>query len=69
MVIGVLVQEDAKGNVAEKKKVKEFMKANIGKLLKYNAWPTRTERQFDDQLLSLTTMLSSDEEDSIDTAR
>ncbi|GJR37134.1 zinc finger, CCHC-type containing protein [Tanacetum coccineum] len=29
------------GNVAEKKKVKESMKANLGKLLKYNAWSTR----------------------------
>ncbi|GKC99719.1 hypothetical protein Tco_1169994 [Tanacetum coccineum] len=28
-------------NVAEKKKVKESMKANLGKLLKYNAWSTR----------------------------
>ncbi|GJY56962.1 hypothetical protein Tco_0456077 [Tanacetum coccineum] len=29
------------GNVAEKKKVKDSMEANIGKLLKYNAWSTR----------------------------
>ncbi|GKC50498.1 hypothetical protein Tco_1073243, partial [Tanacetum coccineum] len=29
------------GNVAGKKKVKESMKANLGKLLKYNAWSTR----------------------------
>nr|GEU73843.1 zinc finger, CCHC-type [Tanacetum cinerariifolium] len=36
-VTGVPGQEDAEGNVAEKKKVKESMKANIGKLLKYNA--------------------------------
>nr|GEY34261.1 putative copia-like polyprotein [Tanacetum cinerariifolium] len=31
----------AEGNVAEKKKVKEYMEANLGKLLKYNAWLTR----------------------------
>ncbi|GJW97338.1 kinase RLK-Pelle-CrRLK1L-1 family protein [Tanacetum coccineum] len=31
-------QEGAKGNVAEKKKVKESMKANLRKLLKYKAW-------------------------------
>ncbi|GKB02859.1 hypothetical protein Tco_0830948 [Tanacetum coccineum] len=31
----------AKGNVAEKKKVKESMKANLMKLLKYKAWLTR----------------------------
>ncbi|GJY62908.1 zinc finger, CCHC-type containing protein [Tanacetum coccineum] len=29
-------QEDAEGNVVEKKKVKESMEANLGKLLKYN---------------------------------
>nr|GEY36198.1 zinc finger, CCHC-type [Tanacetum cinerariifolium] len=34
-------QEGAKGNVAEKKKVKESMKANLKKLLKYKAWLTR----------------------------
>ncbi|GKE09122.1 hypothetical protein Tco_1412673 [Tanacetum coccineum] len=34
-------QEGTKGNVAEKEKVKESMEANIGKLLKYNAWSTR----------------------------
>nr|GEX95728.1 zinc finger, CCHC-type [Tanacetum cinerariifolium] len=34
----VPVQE---GNVAEKKKVKESIKANLGKLLKYKAWLTR----------------------------
>ncbi|GKD53986.1 hypothetical protein Tco_1287373 [Tanacetum coccineum] len=39
-VTGVPGQEGAKGNVAEKKKVKESMKANLGKLLKYNAWST-----------------------------
>ncbi|GJZ96705.1 hypothetical protein Tco_0669039 [Tanacetum coccineum] len=38
---GVPGQEDAEGNVAEKKKVKESMKANLGKLLKYNTWSTR----------------------------
>nr|GEV44650.1 reverse transcriptase domain-containing protein [Tanacetum cinerariifolium] len=38
MVIGVPGQEGAEGNVAEKKKIKESMKANLGKLLKYNAW-------------------------------
>ncbi|GKC31927.1 hypothetical protein Tco_1039221 [Tanacetum coccineum] len=40
-VTGVPVQEGAKGNVAEKKKVNESMKANLGKLLKYKAWLTR----------------------------
>ncbi|GKC16877.1 zinc finger, CCHC-type containing protein [Tanacetum coccineum] len=34
-------QEGVEGNVAEKKKVKESMKANLRKLLKYNAWSTR----------------------------
>ncbi|GJS26166.1 hypothetical protein Tco_0486786 [Tanacetum coccineum] len=34
-------QEGAGGNVAEKEKVKESMEANVGKLLKYNAWSTR----------------------------
>ncbi|GJY93304.1 zinc finger, CCHC-type containing protein [Tanacetum coccineum] len=34
-------QEGAEGNVAGKKKVKESMKDNLGKLLKYNAWSTR----------------------------
>ncbi|GKA58295.1 hypothetical protein Tco_0757483 [Tanacetum coccineum] len=34
-------QEGVEGNVAEKKKVKESMKANLGKLLKYKAWLTR----------------------------
>ncbi|GJW85083.1 hypothetical protein Tco_0158228 [Tanacetum coccineum] len=43
-VIGVPGQEDAEGNVAEKKKVKESMEANLGKLLKYNAWSTRNIR-------------------------
>ncbi|GJX30372.1 hypothetical protein Tco_0238451 [Tanacetum coccineum] len=37
MVTRVPGQEDAEGNVTEKKKVKESMKANLGKLLKYNA--------------------------------
>nr|GEV53157.1 zinc finger, CCHC-type [Tanacetum cinerariifolium] len=41
MVTGVPGQEGAEGNVAEKKKVKESMEANLGKLLKYNAWSTR----------------------------
>ncbi|GJX80270.1 hypothetical protein Tco_0328419 [Tanacetum coccineum] len=36
-VTGVPGQEDAEGNVAEKKKVKESMKANLWKLLKYKA--------------------------------
>ncbi|GJX53404.1 zinc finger, CCHC-type containing protein [Tanacetum coccineum] len=40
-VTGVPGQEGAEGNVAEKKKVKESMKANLGKLLKYSAWSTR----------------------------
>ncbi|GJW96508.1 zinc finger, CCHC-type containing protein [Tanacetum coccineum] len=41
MVTGVVGQEGAEDNVAEKEKVKESMKANLGKLLKYNAWSTR----------------------------
>ncbi|GKD82183.1 hypothetical protein Tco_1349022, partial [Tanacetum coccineum] len=41
MVTGVPGQEGAEGNFAEKKKVKESMEANLGKLLKYNAWSTR----------------------------
>ncbi|GKC24685.1 zinc finger, CCHC-type containing protein [Tanacetum coccineum] len=41
MVAKVLGQEGAKGNVAKKKKVKKFMEANLGKLLKYNAWSIR----------------------------
>ncbi|GKA46682.1 hypothetical protein Tco_0739565 [Tanacetum coccineum] len=41
MVTGVPGQEGAEGNVAEKKKVKESMEANLGKLLKYNALSTR----------------------------
>nr|GEY94933.1 zinc finger, CCHC-type [Tanacetum cinerariifolium] len=36
-VTGVPGQEGAEGNVAGKKKVKESMEANLGKLLKYNA--------------------------------
>nr|GFC30098.1 zinc finger, CCHC-type [Tanacetum cinerariifolium] len=40
IVTGVPGQEGADGNVAEKKKVKESMEANLGKLLKYNAWTT-----------------------------
>nr|GEV18502.1 hypothetical protein [Tanacetum cinerariifolium] len=40
-VTGVPGQEGAASNVAEKKKVKESMKANIGKLLKYKTWLTR----------------------------
>ncbi|GKC64846.1 hypothetical protein Tco_1097444 [Tanacetum coccineum] len=36
-VIGVPSQEGAEGNVAEKKKVKESKKTNLGKLLKYTA--------------------------------
>ncbi|GJU59405.1 zinc finger, CCHC-type containing protein [Tanacetum coccineum] len=41
MVTEVLSQEGAEVNVVEKKKVKESIKANLGKLLKYNAWSTR----------------------------
>nr|GEW34862.1 hypothetical protein [Tanacetum cinerariifolium] len=41
MVTGVPGQEGAEGNFAAKKKVKESMEANLGKLLKYNAWSTR----------------------------
>nr|GEU72405.1 hypothetical protein [Tanacetum cinerariifolium] len=40
-VTGVPGQEGAEGNVAEKKKVKESIKSNIRKLLKYKAWLTR----------------------------
>ncbi|GKC91386.1 hypothetical protein Tco_1152035, partial [Tanacetum coccineum] len=40
-VTGVPGQEGAESNVAEKKKVKESMKANLWKLLKYKAWLTR----------------------------
>ncbi|GJR29260.1 RNA-directed DNA polymerase, eukaryota [Tanacetum coccineum] len=40
-VTGVPEQDGAEGNVAGKKKVKKSMKANLGKLLKYNAWSTR----------------------------
>ncbi|GJW10710.1 hypothetical protein Tco_1576537 [Tanacetum coccineum] len=40
-VTGVPGQERAEGNVAGKKKIKESMKANLEKLLKYNAWSTR----------------------------
>ncbi|GJR36447.1 zinc finger, CCHC-type containing protein [Tanacetum coccineum] len=38
---GVPGQEGAKDNVAEKKKANETKKANLEKLLKYNAWSTR----------------------------
>ncbi|GJT53171.1 hypothetical protein Tco_0988225 [Tanacetum coccineum] len=38
MVNSVPGQEGAEGNVAEKKKVEESKKANLGKLLKYNAF-------------------------------
>nr|GEZ40545.1 zinc finger, CCHC-type [Tanacetum cinerariifolium] len=41
MVTRVLSQQGVEGNVTEKKKVKESTKANLGKLLKYNAWSTR----------------------------
>nr|GEY07909.1 zinc finger, CCHC-type [Tanacetum cinerariifolium] len=44
MVIGVPGQEGADGNVAKKKKVKESMETNLGKLLKYNDWSTRWSR-------------------------
>nr|GEV27292.1 zinc finger, CCHC-type [Tanacetum cinerariifolium] len=40
-VTGVSDQKGAEDNVAEKKKVKEPMKANLRKLLKYKAWLTR----------------------------
>ena len=40
-VTGAPGQEDAEGNVAEKKKLKKSIKANLRKLLKYNAWSTR----------------------------
>ncbi|GJV79370.1 hypothetical protein Tco_1515240 [Tanacetum coccineum] len=41
MVTVVPGQEGAYGNVAEKTKVKEYMEANLEKLLKYNAWLKR----------------------------
>ncbi|GKC96070.1 hypothetical protein Tco_1161512 [Tanacetum coccineum] len=41
MITGVPGQEGAEGNIAEKKKMKESMKVNLGKLLKYNVWSTR----------------------------
>ncbi|GKB93664.1 hypothetical protein Tco_0979801 [Tanacetum coccineum] len=41
MVTRIPGQEGAEDNVAEKKKVMEFMKTNLRKLLKYNAWSTR----------------------------
>ncbi|GJZ98504.1 hypothetical protein Tco_0670957 [Tanacetum coccineum] len=40
-VTRILSQKGVEGNVAEKKKVKESMEANLGKLLKYNALSTR----------------------------
>ncbi|GJS57082.1 zinc finger, CCHC-type containing protein [Tanacetum coccineum] len=40
-ITGVPGQEGVEGNVARKKKVKESIEANLGKLLKYNAWSTR----------------------------
>nr|GEZ15855.1 zinc finger, CCHC-type [Tanacetum cinerariifolium] len=40
-VSGVPSQEGAEGNVAKKKKVRESMKDNLRKLLKYKAWLTR----------------------------
>ncbi|GJT83532.1 hypothetical protein Tco_1057874 [Tanacetum coccineum] len=41
MVTRVPGHEGVEGNVAKKKKMKESMKANLGKLLKYTAWSTR----------------------------
>nr|GFA06938.1 zinc finger, CCHC-type [Tanacetum cinerariifolium] len=41
MVTRVPSQQGVEGNGTEKKKVKESTKANLGKLLKYNAWSTR----------------------------
>nr|GEV43699.1 zinc finger, CCHC-type [Tanacetum cinerariifolium] len=41
MITEVHSQEGAEGNVAEKKKVNESKKANLGNLLKYNACSTR----------------------------
>nr|GEZ75469.1 hypothetical protein [Tanacetum cinerariifolium] len=40
-VTGVPGQEGVEGNVAEKMKVNESIKANLWKLLKYKAWLTR----------------------------
>ncbi|GJV11023.1 hypothetical protein Tco_1352564 [Tanacetum coccineum] len=54
-VSGVPGQEGAEGNVAEKKKVKESMKANIGKLLKYNAKVVPGLRfQLEEKMLSIS---------------
>nr|GEZ79024.1 hypothetical protein [Tanacetum cinerariifolium] len=41
MVTRVPGQEGAESNVDEKKNVKEYIEANLEKLLKYNAWLTR----------------------------
>ncbi|GJR73177.1 hypothetical protein Tco_0085542 [Tanacetum coccineum] len=38
---GIIKLRVFRGNVAEKKKVNESMKANLGKLLKYTVWSTR----------------------------
>nr|GEY80891.1 leucine-rich repeat protein [Tanacetum cinerariifolium] len=54
MVIGVPGQEGAEGNVVEKMKANESNKANLGKLLKYNAWSTRWSLS-----ISLTYLLES----------
>ncbi|GJZ59373.1 hypothetical protein Tco_0818554 [Tanacetum coccineum] len=40
-ITGLHGQEGAEGNVAEKKKMNESIKVNLGKLLKYNAWSTK----------------------------
>ncbi|GKE25044.1 hypothetical protein Tco_1436556 [Tanacetum coccineum] len=40
-VFGVPSQKGAEDNVAEKKKVKESMEADLRKLIKYNTWLTR----------------------------
>ncbi|GJY73858.1 AP-3 complex subunit mu [Tanacetum coccineum] len=56
-VTGVPEQEGTDGKVAEKKKVKESIKANLGKLLKYKAWLTRRSPI---RVTSLFTFLCSD---------
>ncbi|GJZ68079.1 reverse transcriptase domain-containing protein [Tanacetum coccineum] len=65
-VTGVLGQEGAEGNVAGKKKVKESMKANLGKLLKYNIFA----KGVDDDMVVLMAARASrmENQDAIDTA-
>ncbi|GJW89089.1 zinc finger, CCHC-type containing protein [Tanacetum coccineum] len=54
MVTGVLGQEGAEDNVAEKKKAKKYMEANLGKLLMYNAWEDRQTSSRQVEALAVT---------------